>query len=398
MVNIVSASLGQIQGFSATRQATAGRCATVVPKTSFFARISKNTWSRYALALSLIAFALMIHRVVTLSLNDYTPFVALFPAVAFSAMYCGLGPSILSAVLALLGAKFWFIPVKHSLQVLSVAQLVGIVEFLVASAVVIAMGEVLRRHHVRLLKAQGELEDRVMERTAELNIANEGLRHLSARLLQMQDDERRRIARELHDSVGQALAALSMNLTTVRTDIERLKKTAGTLADSEALVEEMTHEVRTISHLLHPPLLDEAGLASALQWYVEGFAQRSKIQVDLELPEDFDRLPQEAETAIFRMVQESLTNIHRHSESKFAKVRITRNGSDVRVEVEDRGKGMTPEKQVELASVGIPGVGIRGMRERLRQLGGNLEIRSNGEGTTVVAHLPITSISTTAAA
>jgi signal transduction histidine kinase len=370
----------------------------VVTKTSFFARISKNTWSRYALALSLIAFALMIHRVVTLSLNDYTPFVALFPAVAFSAMYCGLGPSILSAVLALLGAKFWFIPVKHSLQVLSVAQLVGMVEFLVASAVVIAMGEVLRRHHVRLLKAQGELEDRVMERTAELNIANEGLRHLSARLLQMQDDERRRIARELHDSVGQALAALTMNLTTVRTDIERLKKTAGTLADSEALVEEMTHEVRTISHLLHPPLLDEAGLASALQWYVEGFAQRSKIQVDLELPEDFDRLPQEAETTIFRIVQESLTNIHRHSESKFAKVRITRKGSDVRVEVEDRGKGMTPEKQVELASVGIPGVGIRGMRERLRQLGGNLEIRSNGEGTTVVAHLPVTSVSATAAA
>ena len=160
----------------------------------------------------------------------------------------------------------------------------------------------------------------------------------------------------------------------------------------------MTKEVRTISHLLHPPLLDEAGLASALRWYIEGFAQRSKIQVVLDLPEDFDRLSQESETTIFRMVQESLTNIHRHSGSKLAKVRISRSDGDVRVEVEDRGKGMTPEKQVELASTGTPGVGIRGMRERLRQLGGNLEIRSDGEGTIVVAYLPVTSVSTTAAA
>ncbi len=367
-------------------------------KAYLFARISKSTWSRYALALSVMAVALAMHRIITLFLGDFPPFVALFPAVALSALYCGIGPSILSTILALLGAKFWFIPVTHSFKVLSVAQLVGIVEFLVASAVVIILGEVLHRHHIRLLKAQGELEERVMERTVELNVANEGLRHLSARLLQMQDEERRRIARELHDSVGQTLAALTMNLTTVRTDIERLKKTAGTLADSEALVEEMTNEVRTISHLLHPPLLDEAGLASALHWYVEGFAQRSKIQVDLNLPEDFDRLSQEAETTIFRVVQESLTNIHRHSESEFAKVRISRNGNDVRVEVEDRGKGMSPEKQIELTSVGAPGVGIRGMRERLRQLGGNLEVKSDGKGTIVVAYLPVTSVSTTAAA
>ncbi len=359
-------------------------------KTSLFARISQNVWIRYALAFSVTAIALLIHHVITLFLGDYTPFVALFPAVAFSAMYCGVGPSILSAMLALLAAKFWFMPVTHSSQVLS--------EFLVASAVVIALGEALRRHQARLLKAQGELEERVTERTAELNVANQGLRHLSARLLQMQDDERRRIARELHDSVGQTLAALTMNLTAVRTDIERLRKTAGALEDSEALVEEMTREVRTISHLLHPPLLDEAGLASALRWYIEGFAQRSQIQVVLDLPDDFERLSQESETTIFRMVQESLTNIHRHSGSKLAKVRISRSDGDVRVEVEDRGKGMTPEKQVELASTGTPGVGIRGMRERLRQLGGNLEVRSDGKGTIVVAHLPVTSVSTTAAA
>ena len=367
-------------------------------ETSLFSRLSKNTWSRYALALSLMAVALATHRVITFFLGDYPPFVALFAAVALSAMYFGLGPSILGTVLALLAAKFWFIPVTHSFRMLSVSEIAGIVEFLVASVAVILVGELLHRHHVRLLTAQGELEEQVVERTAELNVANQGLRHLSARLLQMQDEERRRIARELHDSVGQTLAALTMNLNTVRTDIERLTKTAGTIADSEALVEEMTNEVRTISHLLHPPLLDEAGLASALHWYVEGFAQRSKIQVDLNLPEDFDRLSQEAETTIFRVVQESLTNIHRHSGSKFAKVRVSRNGNDVRVEVEDRGKGLSPAEQIELTSVGAPGVGIRGMRERLRQLGGNLEIKSDGKGTLVIARLPVTNVSTTAAA
>jgi signal transduction histidine kinase len=189
-----------------------------------------------------------------------------------------------------------------------------------------------------------------------------------------------------------------MNLTLVRADIERLTKTASTLTDSEALVEDMTKEVRTISHLLHPPLLDEAGLAYALRWYIEGFAQRSKIEVDLECPGDLERLPQETETAIFRMVQESLTNIHRHSGSPLAKVRISRSDGNVRVEVADRGKGIAPEKQMELASVGPPGVGIRGMRERLRQLGGTLEIRSDGKGTIVMARLPVPSVSTTAAA
>jgi two-component system, NarL family, sensor kinase len=205
----------------------------------------------------------------------------------------------------------------------------------------------------------------------------------------LQDDERRRIARELHDSVGQMLAALGMNLAAVGTDIERLTKISNTVNDSASLVKELSKEVRTISHLLHPPLLDEAGLASALRWYVEGFAQRSKIEVDLEFPEDFGRLPREAETAIFRTVQECLTNIHRHSESPTATIRIAASDHHVRVEVEDRGKGIPPEKQFEMTSTGTPGVGIRGMRERLRQLGGSLDIHSNGKGTLIVAQLPV---------
>ncbi len=365
--------------------------------TSISVAISESTWKKCAVALSAMAVALLLHRALTAFLGDFAPYLALFPALAFSAMYCGLGPSTLSTVLGLLAAKLWFIPVTHSLKI-DQSQLLGLLEFLLASAVVMTLGEARRRHNAGLLKAQGELEERVRERTKELNVANQGLRQLSGRILHMQDEERRRIARELHDSVGQTLAALSMNLTLVRADIERLTKTAAALADSEALVEDMTKEVRTISHLLHPPLLDEAGLASALRWYIEGFAQRSKIEVDLELPGDFDRLSQETETAIFRMVQESLTNIHRHSGSLLAKVRISRSNGEVRVEVADRGKGMAPDKQIELASVGPPGVGIRGMRERLRQLGGTLEIQSDGKGTVVTAHLPVTSISTTAAA
>jgi signal transduction histidine kinase len=171
--------------------------------------------------------------------------------------------------------------------------------------------------------------------------------------------------------------------------VERLATIAVALNDSENLVRDMSKEVRTISHLLHPPLLDEAGLASALRWYVDGFAQRSRIKVDLDMSEDFGRLPAEMETAIFRVVQESLTNIHRHSGSPVAKIRVRQRHEEVLVQIEDEGKGIPPEKQAEMASSGTPGVGIRGMRERLRQLGGTLEISSNGGGTVVTVRLPV---------
>src|SRR5258708_28140363 len=182
---------------------------------------------------------------------------------------------------------------------------------------------------------------------------------------------------------------LGMNLAAVGTDIERLGETANTVNDSAALVQELSREVRTISHLLHPPLLDEAGLASALHWYVEGFAERSKIKVDLEIPADFKRLERESETAIFRTVQECLTNIHRHSDSPTARIRVIVSDGHVCVEVEDRGRGIPAEKQFEMASTGTPGVGIRGMRERLRQLGRSLDIHSHGTGTLIMARLPL---------
>jgi signal transduction histidine kinase len=292
-------------------------------------------------------------------------------------------------VLGIVQIFFGFIPGFHHFIPPTFGDWVSIGVFVLSSLLVIMLGERRRYENATLIRVQGELEQRVQERTADLDLVNANLRELSARLMQLQDDERRRIARELHDSVGQLLAALAMNLSAVRNDVERLTETAAMLSDSETLVQDMSAEVRTISHLLHPPLLDEAGLLSALRWYVEGFSQRSKIKVDLDLPNDFGRLPSEMETAIFRVVQECLTNVHRHSESPVAKIRLRRHEHGVLIQVKDEGRGIPAEKQQEMMTSGKVGVGVRGMRERLRQLGGTLEIESNGSGTKVEVELPM---------
>jgi len=245
------------------------------------------------------------------------------------------------------------------------------------------------------------LEDRVRVRTGELEVKNQELvrqadvvRELSARLLQIQDEERRRIARELHDSVGQMLAAVNMNLALANEEAQALSPTAAkALTETGNLLDQISSEIRTISHLLHPPLLDEVGLQSALEWYIEGFSDRSKIDVALELPDDFGRLPRNLEITLFRVVQECLTNIHRHSGSSTAAIRVARSQNEVRLEVRDAGKGIPAEMQTTVASGQLSGVGLRGMRERLHQMGGQLEVQSNGSGTQVVATLPIEIIS-----
>jgi PAS domain S-box-containing protein len=240
-----------------------------------------------------------------------------------------------------------------------------------------------------LVEARLELESRVRTRTAELQLANQELRELSSRLQQLQDDERRRLARELHDSVGQLLAALAMNISVVKSEAHKLSgETAKRVAENAAIVDQLSSEIRTLSHLLHPPLLDEVGLPSALHWYVEGFAERSGIAATLDMPEDMERFPADMEIAIFRAVQESLTNVHRHSGSASCAVRVFQDQNNLHVEIRDQGRGIPNEKRVALTSSG-GGVGLRGMRERIRQLAGTLTTSSSEHGTTVVVTLPI---------
>ena len=221
--------------------------------------------------------------------------------------------------------------------------------------------------------------------------SEEALRTLSGQLLKTQDEERRRIARELHDSAGQILAALSMNLTPLASEDGKLPSSAvKSITECVGFVKDLSNQLRTISHLLHPPLLDEVGLSSALRLFLEGFEERSKIKVNLEIPIDFERLPPELETAIFRVVQECLTNIHRHSGSQVAAIRVMHDGNEVKVEVRDEGKGMPSGGNGSYQKVGV---GIQGMRERIKQFGGRFEIRSGNEGTTVVATVPVPSSS-----
>ena len=225
---------------------------------------------------------------------------------------------------------------------------------------------------------------------AELHRKTQQLESLNARMTTLQDEERRRIARELHDSVGQLLAAIGMNSAFVEAESHKLSPDAAKrVRENAAMVEEATKEIRTISHLLHPPLLDEAGLASALHCYVEGFSERSKIVAKLDIPQSFEGLSKEMELSIFRVVQECLTNVHRHAGSPTAAIRITQDEACLRVEIEDAGKGIPPEKESLFRSSAHTGVGLRGMRERLRQLGGTLQIQSNGHGTQVIAALPV---------
>jgi PAS domain S-box-containing protein len=219
------------------------------------------------------------------------------------------------------------------------------------------------------------------------------LRGLSRRLLKLQDAERRRLARELHDGIGQCLAALKINLEILEKDTSTLAlvpRATKALSESLALANQCLNDTRTISHLLHPPLLDQVGLLSALRWYVQGFVERSEIRVQLDVPDDFTRLSSDLENTLFRVVQESLTNIHRHSGSPAAEIRLTSDAESVSLEVTDYGRGIPPEQLRRCnGNRAALGVGIAGMRERVRQLGGQLQVRSSEQGSTVKAILPV---------
>src|ERR1700736_6609956 len=225
--------------------------------------------------------------------------------------------------------------------------------------------------------------------TTERRGVEKALHQLSGRLLELQDDERRRIARELHDTTAQNLAVLSMNLSVVK-DASRIlgQKPRQAVADSLDLAEQCSREVRTLSYLLHPPLLDELGLVSALRSYTTGFTQRTGIQIELKI-EEIGRLPGEIETTLFRIVQEALTNVHRHSGSPRAEVRIIRAPKEVKLQVADEGRGVAPGVLDVISEGASIGVGVAGMRERASQLGGHLKIGSGNRGTTITAILPL---------
>jgi len=244
-----------------------------------------------------------------------------------------------------------------------------------------------------------QLERRVHARTAELENKNKqlleeiqkrksaeiSLRTLTGQLLLIRDEERRRVAHELHESTAQVLATLAINLSLMEeSEPERRSRNASLIRHSSRLVDHLLGEVRQLSDLLYPPTLDEMGLTSAIQWYVERFAQRSNIKVRVEVPRDLGRFSPERELAAFRVVQESLTNVQRHSGSSTVVVRVCKGPSRVCIEVSDPGSGIFSDSMTV-----ADGVGISGMRERIRELGGLLSIDSDSEGTTVTANLPL---------
>jgi PAS domain S-box-containing protein len=255
--------------------------------------------------------------------------------------------------------------------------------------------ERLRRSEEQLRILADDLERQVRTRTQELEQRNteilqqsEQLRQLSTRLLQLQENERRHIARELHDSAGQVLAALGMNLAGMMQHVTKNPILGKSVEDSQRLVQQLSKEIRTTSYLLHPPLLEENGLTEAIHWYMQGLTERSGLQVDLDIAEDFGRLPSEMEMAVFRIVQECLTNIHRHSGSETATIRLSRNPDSVALEIQDEGSGIAAEK-LDGIRAQRSGVGITGMRERVRHLKGSMDIHSNGTGTKVSVTLPV---------
>jgi PAS domain S-box-containing protein len=253
--------------------------------------------------------------------------------------------------------------------------------------------EALRRSEERFRNLSETLDAEVRTRTLELELRNqqvlegsERLRDLSRRMMRVQDEERRHIARELHDSAGQVLAVLGMKMGHLAQQVRPELRAAA--QEILQLVQQLTQELRTMSYLLHPPLLDEIGLTAALNWYIQGITERSHIDIELNISENLGRLPSDLELILFRLVQESLTNVHRHSGSKTAKIRVTRSDDAVSLEVQDQGKGISPHRLAEIQTQ-ASGVGVQGMRERVRQFHGEMSIQSDGNGTRIFVVLPV---------
>jgi signal transduction histidine kinase len=260
--------------------------------------------------------------------------------------------------------------------------------------------EALRESQEQLRRSHDELEDRVRARAQELGQAENLLRKLSHTLLSLRDEERRRIARELHDSTGQILAALQLNLAAAQQDAAALAQRPSRqvaralkkkLAEGIYFADQAINEIRTMSYLLHPPMLDETGLRVALEWFVAGFAERAGFAIDLRLPGNLERLPRDMELAIFRIVQEALSHIYRHSGSKTASIELKREPDKIGLLIQDAGRFLANE-ELDEPEGGMTkiGVGVLGMRERVRQFGGQFELVSTDSGTRLIVSFPLT--------
>lgn len=352
---------------------------------------------RYVVGAVSALLAVLLRAILEPVLGHAAFYVTVYVAVVFSALIGGLGPSILSALVGTAGVVYWFVDPRHSLSLLDKSELHGLIGCVLICPVLVALGEANRKKQLQLNEAHNDLETRVKERTAELsgalaelesevNIrkdAEDRLRKLSVRVMAIQDRERRRIARDLHDSAGQTLAAIRMTLSML------LNKTADPQAitlldDVSEMTNQLLQEIRTTSYLLHPPLLDESGFCSAARWFVDGFTKRCGIEVRCEIPEQVQRLPESVELMLFRVLQESLTNVHRHSGATTAMVKFLRDENGVGLRVSDNGKGVPEARLRQFRDSGSGmGVGIAGMRERVRELGGQLVLSSDRTGLTV---------------
>ena len=241
----------------------------------------------------------------------------------------------------------------------------------------------LSKHSRQLAIAHSQLESVILERTVQLQ-------NLTQRLLNIQDEERRKLSRDLHDSTGQTLAALKISVSFLVDNCKQDAPTMALVSDVVTLADQAIEEIRTMSYLLHPPLLDEVGFACAAEWYVEGFAKRSGIDVSLDIATPRERLPMRIEIALFRVLQESLTNVHRHSGASKASVCFQYQPENVVLEIRDYGRGIVAERLDRLRGASTEtGVGLAGMRERLHELNGKLEIESDGQGTSMRAIVPL---------
>jgi signal transduction histidine kinase len=387
-----------------------------------------NTLKRYSIAAIAAVISVLLRWLLDPLLGHVAFYVTIYVAVTYCAVACGFAPAIFSGLIAFVGVFYWFVDPRGSFYPFRATEIHGMVGFFLVSTVLIVLGEANRTKQLRLndtvvaltreaherqraeaalREAHDELEQRVIDRTAELSRTLDQLeaeitvreqtearlRRLSLHLMTLQDEERRRIARDLHDTTGQTLAAMKMSIALIRQLQSTSTRLQPLVDDLDALADEALQEVRTTSYLLHPPLLDEAGIASAARWFVEGFARRSGILVQCDIAERMDRPPRPCELVLFRVLQECLTNVHRHSGATEAAVHLVRNSDQFELEVADNGKGIPEEhlRRVDSSS-NNSGVGITGMRERVRELGGQLKITALHPGTSVRVTLPTQSL------